>query len=44
MLDNARILREFKMDDRAAYRALDSGCAAAPTTLPWSSRRWLWPL
>lgn len=25
MLDNARILREFKMDDRAAYRALDSG-------------------
>ncbi|MBM0231866.1 glyoxalase [Micromonospora sp. STR1_7] len=25
VLDNARILREFKMDDRAAYRALDSG-------------------
>ncbi|MEU8257118.1 glyoxalase [Micromonospora inaquosa] len=25
VLDNARLLREFKMDDRAAYRALDSG-------------------
>ncbi|MFF5054640.1 glyoxalase [Micromonospora sp. NPDC000663] len=25
VLDNARILREFKTDDRAAYRALDSG-------------------
>ncbi|MBB5475841.1 glyoxalase [Micromonospora parathelypteridis] len=25
VLDNARILREFKSDDRAAYRALDSG-------------------
>ncbi|MDG9674608.1 glyoxalase [Micromonospora sp. DH14] len=25
VLDNARILREFKLDDRAAYRALDSG-------------------
>ncbi|MFE0529995.1 glyoxalase [Micromonospora parva] len=25
VLDNARILRESKMDDRAAYRALDSG-------------------
>ncbi|MFI6781606.1 hypothetical protein [Micromonospora sp. NPDC050276] len=25
VLDNARILREFTMDDRAAYRALDSG-------------------
>ncbi|WP_426512925.1 hypothetical protein ACPPVO_21140 [Dactylosporangium sp. McL0621] len=25
VLDNARILREFKHDDRAAYRALNSG-------------------
>lgn len=25
VLDNARILRDFKNDDRAAYRALDSG-------------------
>ncbi|MBX7267411.1 glyoxalase [Micromonospora sp. Llam7] len=25
VLDNARILREFKTDDRAAFRALDSG-------------------
>ncbi|SIM80621.1 glyoxalase [Micromonospora cremea] len=25
VLDNARILREFKMDDRAAFRALNSG-------------------
>ncbi|MBQ1010633.1 glyoxalase [Micromonospora sp. M51] len=25
VLDNARILREFKLDDQAAYRALDSG-------------------
>ncbi|MFJ6167129.1 glyoxalase [Micromonospora orduensis] len=25
VIDNARILREFKSDDRAAYRALDSG-------------------
>lgn len=24
-LDNARILRAFKQDDRAAFRALDSG-------------------
>lgn len=25
VLDNARILREFKTDDRAAFRALNSG-------------------
>ena len=34
VLDNARILREFKNDDRAAWRALDSGLRRHGDTAP----------
>ncbi|SCG45524.1 VOC family protein [Micromonospora coxensis] len=34
VLDNARILREFKEDDRAAYRALNSGLRRHGETAP----------
>ncbi|MFF5180638.1 glyoxalase [Micromonospora sp. NPDC000316] len=34
VLDNARILREFKTDDRAAYRALNSGLRRHGDTAP----------
>ncbi|MDP9793875.1 hypothetical protein J2S43_002387 [Catenuloplanes nepalensis] len=33
-LDNARILREFKLDDRAAFRALNSGLRRHGDTAP----------
>lgn len=43
VLDNARILREFKTDDLAAFRALNSGLRRHGGQPRPSNRRWRWP-